>query len=869
MQRARISWLANLSTVKLLLNDLKGAEKYIDLGIKIDPSNPFFEKNRAFLLLNTGKAEDAKDILMNIGVKDSQAPLILAFQLKDEEKYLEAIETLENALKVNSDESFQYPTHKLLIELYLITKNVDEARKLYNSFFDSRNDISSKVYKAHISRLEGDNEAYINIINEAKSSIIDLTTPQELSMLADEFYKIGKLKDASEIYEKFVDKEVNSNLTHRLIDCYYRSGEIGNALNLCQTLVEKYKTPLEYISEVAISILVEIDELEEAKTLINQYLAVFSTNLDMRINQAIINLHSNHSSEVDNFLKSPIDLNKLSLEQFKKLAYLYHFRGFEEQTYLEIIYNMRRKYFNEYDAHAEYFKSLLFKYTDSESTPIKVTWDMAVCLKNNSSKREEWFILEKREDADFKSREINQDNPLSKELIGKYIGETVTIGQGVSSTEVIIEEIQSKYIYASQESGELLKYSSDNFGLFPISLGSDEKNKFKPLLDVLKDRRDHIHNAEKTFNEKIIPVGAFAKFTGSNLIDTWNHIINNSDLSLKCDSKNSIGNLLTTKKKLIIDIVSLLTIHETKIKDNIVKTFGKLGIAQSTINEIVRALTEQKMLKERGSSYSEMSSDDEFRLYDINSKSIERNINYLEDLLDWIKHNCDVISCKAALKINRKVRVQFNNLLTKSFMDTILIASEEGNLFYSDDGPLRLIAKEKFGVNGIWTQEVLLECLKRNNITINDYNKIIVKLLSFNYSGINYNSNTLILAAEEAEFKLSNPYTNIIDFVTLENNHPNIPEVFVSLNISEAFLKDEADINIVKSSIRVLHGFISKISEQKISIEQQNLLINYFLCRIACRTDGNYILYGLSVLLVKKLTKRYNSLMKKMDETNL
>jgi len=50
------------------------------------------------------------------------------------------------------------------------------------------------------------------------------------------------------------------------------------------------------------------------------------------------------------------------------------------------------------------------------------------------------------------------------------------------------------------------------------------------------------------------------------------------------------------------------------------------------------------------------------------------------------------------------------------FVDTLLIASEPGNLLYSDDERLRSFAKTEFKVDGVWTQTVLMHCLNINLI---------------------------------------------------------------------------------------------------------------------------------------------------------
>lgn len=871
MKKSRISWIANLTTTKLLLNDLKSAEKYIESGLKIDSSDPYLWKNKALLLLNKGKSNEAKVILSELGNSDPQAPLILAFELKTEENYLGSINTLKSFLRDNPNDNRQKMAKDLLLDLYILTENLDNAEKIYNSLYDSNtNDIAGMIYAAHISKLKGNEENYIHILNEAKNHINDLTTPQQLSMLADKFYNLEKLEDAASIYEKFVDIETNSNLTKRIIDCYYRSGEIGKALKICQSLREKYGV-LRYVSEIEIAIYYEIDDLNKVKILIKDYLNSYPSNLEMKIGQAILNLHLNDFNAVDEFLNSSINLNELSLEQFEKLAHLYHFREFDNNKYVDILYEMRRKYYNEYSAHAEYVKSLLYKNINFESTPIIVDFDTAICLKNHFGIKE-WFILEKRDDIISELKEINSNNLISKNTLGKFIGDITFIGKGVSLTDVTIVDIKRKYIHALHESMEILKDSTDDYGIHSIDLDLDEKKKFEPIFDMLREQNKRRIETEKIFKEKLITVGALAEIRGSNVVETWVNIVNNPNLDLKCysESNGEQNNILLLNEdiKLVIDLVSLLTIHEIKVADNIAKTFGKIGISRTTLDEIIRALHEQKNLKEREFFYTGVSND-EIVMQDSHPEIIQKNIKYLADLLDWIKNNCEIIPCSAALKINRTERAKYNYMLGKSFMDTILIASEKGNLLYSDDGPLRILAKQNYNVNGIWTQAVLIECLKRGDLKIEDYNKAINKLTRFSYHSTYYNVGVFLAAAEESGWVPLNPYTRFVDVILQENKDLNLPYIFIEFNRSEIVLKEKKKTNKRLNLMKILCVFISELSKQSISKEQQESLISYLISRIACRSDGYLILSEISFVVSSLIIDKYNSLKKPLNLNSL
>jgi hypothetical protein len=861
IKKTRISWIANLSVIKKLIGDLEGALSDINIALELNPSNSSI-KAKAIILSYLNRSNEAITLLKNLNEeKCPEKQLLLAQALIFNNEHEKSIEVLEDLLKKKNSDKLNQETIFLLLQLYIQKNDLDNAFKLHNFFYgENTDDLLGLIFVHNISVLKEDFIEANSSLDKAIEIAGKSDSIREISILADTLYQNKRLEDAAKIYEKFVNKKVDHMLTHRLVDCYYRTGEIGKAFNICKELREIYKNPLQYITEVEISISTEISDFAIAKELCDEYLKNFPSNLDMEINRAIINLHTNEVDKVDEFLNHRFDLEKLTLKQFEKLAYLYRFRALDNE-YLELLYEMRRKYFNSDEAHAEYVKSLISKNIGSESTPIKVDLGMAVRLKNNSNIKE-WFILEERNDTDKKFKEVNQDDLLSKKLVGKYLGDTITIGEGISESEVIIDEIKTKYVYASHESIEILKYSEEDFGFYQIPMGHDEDKKFDPLFDILNERHKHLIKMEKFFKEKIIPVGTFAKFTGSNVIKTWSNIVNNPDLNLKCCSDRDKKNLLLLKneKKLIIDLISLLTIHETKIKDVIVKSFGKLGIAQTTIDEIIQDLNEQEMLKERGSFYTGISSEEEITLKDIHLENIENNIKYLEDLLEWIKQNCDIIPCRAALKINRYERAKYNNMVGKSFMDTILIASENGNLLYSDDGPLRILAKEKFNVEGVSTLNVLKRSLEMANLKLDDYNNVIVKLICFNYITISFNAEIIMTAAKESKWLSSYPYNKFIDVITHEIKQPNLPKVVHDFNNAEVILKKLDEIKITAGLVGVLEKFISKLSENSISKQNYESLINYLLFKIACRTDGYIILEDLAFEISNPIINRYNSL---------
>ena len=161
----------------------------------------------------------------------------------------------------------------------------------------------------------------------------------------------------------------------------------------------------------------------------------------------------------------------------------------------------------------------------------------------------------------------------------------------------------------------------------------------------------------------------------------------------------------------------------------------------------------------------------------ITPEEIRREIESLKDLIKWIRENCEVHPVTAALQINQLRKRELDDAFQPFFIDTLLIASQPGHLLLSDDGRLRHCAKTNFSdagvdfdIEGVWTQVVLEHCVNRNILDRAEYNKMTIKLVCFNYYHTEFDAKVLIEAAEQSEWKLSEPYNSLVQALGWSKN---------------------------------------------------------------------------------------------------
>ena len=460
----------------------------------------------------------------------------------------------------------------------------------------------------------------------------------------------------------------------------------------------------------------------------------------MRIRLGMVLFRSNKETEIDNVLNSFTDfktfsfLKDLSLEACFQLTQLHQIRLQPEKA-LKIMYEVRRTHFDKPDAHLLYVQtfSSVAKEIQDVQNPTQVEKDTAVEINNSDD--DYLYIIEEREDADIKRDELDVNHPFAQQLIGKNKNDAVSFGEkmfGPKTGKII--DIKSKYTHAFQESFRKYEY------LFPLDQGMghitlddsddiDDKERFEQMFKMIDQRQDKINKIKELYKEKDLTIGTFTRLVGSNSLDTWGTLMGNRDLGIRCriddfEERKRVLNLLSqSNPKLAVDIISLMTLHCLDVADIVVSTFGKLYIAQSTIDEIQSVIIEREGMWSKREGMIVGKEGNQYVKQIINPEEMKQGIEYLKDIIHWIRENCEVGEATAGSEMNQLRRRELNDRLQQHFLDTALLASQPGCLLFSDDGRLRHYAKTSlnsdagtnFQIDGVWTQVLLEHCVKQKS----------------------------------------------------------------------------------------------------------------------------------------------------------
>lgn len=785
LRSVRTDWIINRSTALRLLGKSQDAIKDLDVAIEIEPSDSMLSmllKNRAILAFEQGNQEDAVEFLERIQSKPEtfEAQIIIASILFGNKRCDEAITKLDNLLTTNLSSELKDEANRWLVRVYIDTECFDEAKRILTTLQESSpTSILNFINAAQIANGTGKHEEAISFLKEAYEIAKNCEASIEIVELADELFDYQQFIEAATLYERLADTSQNSQLTIGVLASYYNAGEHGKALEICQKLREKYG-PLENISEREVMIYEEIGDMNQAAVVCKAYLDAFPDDINMQIRLGMVYYRSGKEKEINHVLDNFSDFKNLSLPGCVQLAHLHHVRS-EPEKALHTMYEARRTHFDKRDAHLQYIR--LFYQVDKQIpevlNPVQVQLDTAVQI--DSPDQSVCYIIVDRDDVDIRSNERDVRDSLSQQLLGKIENDEVDLGKTLVGQKVgKITAIKSKYVYACQESFE--KYPEmfpGDQGVGSITLDdsneTDDSVRFQPLLDFVNKQHEASLEIENVYKEYLPPIGVFMNLTGRNVLEAWSLLINKPDLGIRCfvgsakEKFQALNLLKEPTPKLVVDVVSLITLHSLEAADTVVKTFGKFAVAQSTIDGLLQIIHEQESMWSQREGMSIEKQGNQYVRHMINPEDVKRSVERLKDLIKWIRENCEVLPCTPALQMNQSLKRKLDEMFHPIFVDTLLIATQPGYLLLSDDERLRFYAKTNFNsdagtnfqIDGVWTQIVLEHCLNLNVLDKTKYDKMVIQLICSHYYHTEFDMDVLIEAVKQSNWNLTEPYNSL------------------------------------------------------------------------------------------------------------
>jgi tetratricopeptide (TPR) repeat protein len=324
LSHTQFTALANRSAALRLLGRYDEAIRDIDIARQKEPEDSSLIKQRVLLAHDKGNEEEAYRYAQEIlsSPKTPEASLLAVSSLMTLSRFEEAEYILNEFLQKDSPKYLKFQAKQIKFDLFLERNDRQRAEKILQEVNDEEPEsVFTFILNIRWKKYINSQECIPVLVEQAKVALNLETFLGSKIILADFLYSLNYYRDAAEVYEKFVNKSLNTPISRRLLEAYYLSGNYKDALDLCQRILDKYG-PLRITSEIAAHIYDDIGDLNNARKVCEDYIDLFPDDLAMQLRLAAIHYAKGEYENLDNFLDSISIIETLSLAFLKKLAQL-------------------------------------------------------------------------------------------------------------------------------------------------------------------------------------------------------------------------------------------------------------------------------------------------------------------------------------------------------------------------------------------------------------------------------------------------------------------------------------------------------------------------------------------------------------------
>lgn len=618
------------------------------------------------------------------------------------------------------------------------------------------NEPASMIAIARQRQREGNAAAGITLLREAMSRSQEEQQRDHIALtLGNLYYDESDWAGAAESYEKIVDKSNINPLSVKYLLCLFNSGAYREALTLA-TALRNGGPAIPIVSEVEAQVFVYAKDFERSLDLFIQLRALEPRKVTHRL--WIIDLQrrkGNRDAALEAIESIRFEEIKDTPELLMRVAVARLHFGMSD--FLSFAYRARRLAFDDPNIHIAYLSIFLNREARDEDGlhPTSVGADCAVHLENKFGKRV--FLIVDQEPLDLYRGEIAPSDPLALKMLGHEVGDEVVLKDNhLEEVSYRITKIQSKYVYAFQETGsQFTTLFPDNPAFSSIDTSGGDYSKIFTMLDR---RAEQGMQAMSLYRENRFPLTAIARMLNHTLIEMWAGLISSEDTFIYASSglendADQESKLIARVDTIVLDLSALLTMWHLDLLECLRKTFKRILIAQAVLDEVNEQLSKERLSgKESSTIWKE---GDHYAYQEISEAARARRQSFLEALRSFIETYTEVVPAMSTLDIPKKEYKDVESLLGEGAIASILVAKEREALLYADDFGLRQMANQDWQVCGVWTQTVLESIRNRGLISLAEYYNALRKLILASYNFVRVDVRGLLWILRHNEMKAS------------------------------------------------------------------------------------------------------------------
>ena len=716
--------------IRAQLGKVDEAMRDIDAVLGEVPEHPVATLHKGQLLLKKGLASEARSRLEGIQDPELRSDLLLplADACLESGDATAAIALLKDSFKLDPPGSEDLGRAQILLQAEAAAGIDDSVGPLIEEALERFPDDPALFALAAVrSSLKKDTEAAESALNRA-IALNDAPFRQVLQGQLGRLYEgVERFADAAEQFSKACgDDPAHPDAVPMLLSLS-NSRQYRKALDLARKIRDVVDPIPRIVIDVEAAILGYVGDARAAVLRHRKLCSREDSVPNDRVRLASAQFRcGERAAALETILD--IDVSELGHDSqaLMKLAHMKRFLGAAD--YMYDAYLARRYGLNDPDAHLGYVR-LFLGWSEEWEEPVVVEQGCSVRIKDEE---QWWHILEDGEEPNG-PRELSPNNDLARRLLGQSVGAVIVLRQAFGAASYEIAALQSKYVRAFQETFEEFSMRfPDNMSLSRVEMD----NNFTQFFQSIELQHQHVRNAEGLYKSYQLPFASFCSLIGSSTLAVWPDYTAQPDRRLhfgtgSYEEANEASELLLDTDAIVLDMVALLTLHKLKLTEHLREQFTRITIPQLVFDEIQNYVYQMR-IGPAPSGHAGKGDEGRYTLTEMPEDVWKERQAYARSVLE-LADTFERIPSYSILDADDPEGVI--DVLTPAGADAVFAGDEQSEdrpILISDD-LLQSILARSLSVRAVNSQALLMELLRSNVISAEEYSSKIEELVLMSY----------------------------------------------------------------------------------------------------------------------------------------
>ena len=751
----------NRGIIREVLNEPEAQDDF-ERAATLDQKNPLIVRSRAIRLIEAKNYDEAVSVTRAIhaSAPTAETGLFLAFCLftrRADADILEALELCSDVALVQPAGEDTADAVELLISILLHQKQTDRAAEVLKQAEARISPLAYAIIQTLLLFKTDRKPEAKSAAEAAADTLTDATPLEERRRLAWRLALVGSYAKATQVFLTFVKHGILQPDVQALLESARLAREDKVLLDALEALREAgIRDSRLLFNEVGIR---KVYDPDGTVDLVHQRISESPGDKQARLLLSLLGLEL-HRPEL--LCKDPAllpNIDEVAVDAHARVVVATLLETGNLETAVQFGYGLLRRKMGSIEAHRAYL--LLFHHRSIRrgrlpllATPKTVSDGCAVCFKEGSGEQPRWIIIEDSELVRPELNEFPPAHPLSCSLKGKRVGDEVQLAEGsVQNRTGTIQEIRNKYVFRYQECINRFQFNFPDEGdvqLINVArTGEDgvERIDFSAIENSLKQVSEQIVRVLDFYRSYPVSLHLVSSRIGRSLFDLLESLIAAPDRGIICcagtlQEREEALSDLQFPREIVLDATACFTLIALN-RVELLEHWPVAPILSVGTRQLLRDWV-ARLSDDPPQRWLALDQQGKLARLELDPKETANYAEKLRENVRTIETRCRVLTCEKLLDIVPEERLGLVEWFGQDGAESIVLATENGRVLWTDDYVMGLWASQKHNVDRIWTQVALQAAVDNKVLDIRAFQRYSAVLFAAGYSFTWWNEEILL-----------------------------------------------------------------------------------------------------------------------------